>query len=234
MFKAHDIAKKQHRERAQPAARRKLGLLEKKKDYRLRRDDRRKKEAYLKLLRTKAEEANEDQFDFRQLKARTKDGVLQARSGSQALSNDMVKLLKTQDAGYIRTLLNHELRKIEKMKMNLMIPGEGKHTLFVDNDDELDYIDVAERLGTEPEMLLRRENRLRKDQLEDICLPTDTSKLSLADLKKLDKRINRFGELDFVRRELELQQELMKKGPKKKKVDEDGTVTYIWEPQRKR
>ena len=105
MFKAHDIAKKQHRERHQPSDRKKWGLLEKKKDYRQRAQDYHKKQAHLALLKSKASQFNEDEFNYGMIRNKTRDGVLtKQRDTSQALSNDAVKLLKTQDEGYIRTL----------------------------------------------------------------------------------------------------------------------------------
>ena len=57
------------------AARRKYGLLEKKKDYLLRANDYHKKEAALQHLRRKAEERNPDEFYFAMQSSRSVGGI---------------------------------------------------------------------------------------------------------------------------------------------------------------
>jgi len=66
-------------------ARRKYGLLEKKKDYVLRAKDFHRKEKTIKSLRKKAEERNPDEFYFAMEKARTKGGVHIARCAPSPL-----------------------------------------------------------------------------------------------------------------------------------------------------
>jgi Utp11 protein len=61
------------------AARRRYGLLEKKKDYILRAKDFHNKEKTLVQLRRKAEERNPDEFYFAMQRVGTKDGVLATR-----------------------------------------------------------------------------------------------------------------------------------------------------------
>lgn len=217
MFKAHDIAKKQHRERHQPTDRKKWGLLEKKKDYRQRAQDYHKKQAHLALLKSKASQANEDEFDYGMIRNRTKDGVLiKQRETSRPLSNDAVKLLKTQDEGYIHTLENQQRKKVERAKENILLPSSGKRTVFVDNEKQMKKWSNknATTGGAETSEETQREK--------------------LAALKETKARIERQKELSKLRQEVDLQRELMKKGPKVKNVDGEGRISYKWLPVRKR
>jgi len=65
------IQRREHRERAQPAARAKLGLLEKKKDYKQRAVAYHRKQDRLQALRLRAAFRNPDEFNFKMLKSHT-------------------------------------------------------------------------------------------------------------------------------------------------------------------
>jgi U3 small nucleolar RNA-associated protein 11 len=59
------IGTRVHKERPQPVDRRKLGPLEKHKDYKVRAENYNKKKSYLHNLRRKAETKNVDEFYFK-------------------------------------------------------------------------------------------------------------------------------------------------------------------------
>lgn len=133
----HQIQKKQHRERAQPQERKKWGLLEKKKDYKLRAADYHAKQAELKLLKKRAEERNPDEYYHQMTRTQLNEDANKVRTNmGQALSNDAVKLLKTQDSGYVRTQIAQEQHNIERLQNELIFGGTGKHTVFVDDVEE--------------------------------------------------------------------------------------------------
>ncbi|KIV80050.1 hypothetical protein PV11_07580 [Exophiala sideris] len=116
------VTRRPHKERSQPQSREKWGILEKHKDYSLRAQDYNKKKKKLEQLSQKARERNPDEFAFGML-SQGKAGLgkhkaSKSADGSQAgrLSHDAVQLLKTQDAGYLRTVAAKGRKEIEKLK----------------------------------------------------------------------------------------------------------------------
>lgn len=242
----HNVQKKQHRERSQTQDRAKYGLLEKKKDYKLRAADYHKKQAALKSLRNKASQYNPDEYYHAMTRTQTDDrGILIADRGNDVLSNDQVKLLKSQDANYIRTMRLNEVNKIIKQKENLGFKGKGKHTVFVDNQQQQQSFKPEEFFNTDKDLLNRRENRLTIDQLENnrkLVNNNDIDELTKdkfqqdkeKQFKLLKKRLERESQLREVESRMEQQKELMKKGNKKKVIDDNGKVLFKWKNQRKR
>lgn len=96
------MSRRNHRERAQPLNRQRLGLLEKHKDYVHRARDYKSKKDRIKKLREKAAFRNKDEFYWGMVKGQTKGGVAIADRGNESLSTDMVRLLKSQDVGYVK------------------------------------------------------------------------------------------------------------------------------------
>lgn len=240
----HNVQKKQHRERGQITSRARFGLLEKKKDYKLRSENFHKNQAKLKLLKEKAKNYNEDEF-YHAMKNRetNEDGILiQKRQFSENLSNDQVLLLKGQDLNYLNTISSKENRKIEKSMNSMNLFGSnGKHTVFVQDKEEFENFNPEEYFETDKALLGRRENRLKTSQLlsSNKSLSQDTESLeeSLAykrrELDVLKQRIEREKKLKDVKSKLQLQRELMKPGSKKK-ITKDGQVVYKWKNERKK
>ncbi|POY73658.1 hypothetical protein BMF94_3193 [Rhodotorula taiwanensis] len=111
--------KRQHRERAQPAHRKKLGHLEKHQDYVKRARDFHSKEDRIQKLREKASFRNKDEFYFGMIKSKTKKGIHVQSRGNEPLPTDLVKALKTQDATYIRMQATMEQGRVRKLKEEL-------------------------------------------------------------------------------------------------------------------
>ncbi|KAG9200694.1 hypothetical protein G6514_006713 [Epicoccum nigrum] len=156
------VQRRNHKERAQPEERQKWGLLEKRKDYKLRAADHRQKKQKLKLLSEKARDRNPDEFSFKMLSSSVdKRGLKVADRGNEALSTDVVKLLKTQDAAYIRTVLQQVRRERARLEERLVLEEAGEvqtlrdggesrqgvHRVFVADEAEQERFDADAWFG---------------------------------------------------------------------------------------
>lgn len=146
------IQRRNHRERDQPAERKKWGLLEKRKDYKLRAADHKTKQKKIKALQQKASERNEDEFYFSMVNNTTKGGIKVAKRGESnsggatgSLDLDVVKLMKTQDVGYLRTVLQSTRREMERVREEAVVaqrgvnvqPARGDGKVIFDEDGEV-------------------------------------------------------------------------------------------------
>jgi U3 small nucleolar RNA-associated protein 11 len=152
-----------------------LGLLEKRQDYKKRAQDHKLKRQKLKLLKDKASERNPDEFSFGMMSSRVDiAGRKIADRGNKALSMDVVKLLKTQDAGYIRTMLQMVRKEREALEEKIVLGKKdartldegdsrhGKHTVFVEDKEDQKAFKVDEWFGTDRNLADRAWNRPRK------------------------------------------------------------------------
>ncbi|KAJ2904532.1 U3 snoRNP-associated protein Utp11 [Zalerion maritima] len=146
------IQRAPYKERSQPIARKKLGLLEKHKDYSLRAASHNRKKSQLRSLRLLASNRNEDEFHHGMLSRRgpsrstltsgTKkwDGTVAADRGSKVLDIDAVRLLKTQDMGYVRTVRNVAQREVRRLREKVVLAesmlGGAAHEKEDDDDDD--------------------------------------------------------------------------------------------------
>lgn len=189
------VQRRPHRERAQPLERTKHGLLEKHKDYSKRAADFNAKKARLRILRQKATDRNPDEFNFGMMSSRTNKGVKVADRGNAALGNAVVKLMKTQDAGYLKTMATRTRQQIERLEGKIQLvekKGEddetairlnvltdnaegrvSKHTVFFDDNDlNRQNFDPTTWLQTDTAGLTRAYNRPRLTSLQDGLLTT--------------------------------------------------------------
>lgn len=176
------VQRRNHKERAQPLEREKWGLLEKRKDYKLRAADHREKKAKLKILSQKARDRNPDEFSFKMMSSQVdKQGRKVADRGNKALSVDVVKLLKTQDAGYIRTMLQVTRKEREELEKKLVMEEQGevraikdgerarqgKHRVFVENEEEQEEFDPDAWFGRGEQIPGRSESPTFGDLQDD-------------------------------------------------------------------
>jgi U3 small nucleolar RNA-associated protein 11 len=133
------VKRKTHKERSQPAERRKFGLLEKKKDYVLRARDFHKKEDAIKVLKTKAGNRNPDEFYFGMERSKTVGGVHQGRADeSNKYTADELALMKTQDVKYVSLKASIETKAAAKLRANLHNVGLDADEYFLSSEEEED------------------------------------------------------------------------------------------------
>lgn len=113
------VQRRNHKERGQLASRKQLGLLEKKKDYKLRAEDHHAKTKALKRLEEKVQNKNVDEFSFAMIRGRIdrKSGqhITGASNEQKNFSHALISLLKTQDSGALREQLRKEKKRLDKL-----------------------------------------------------------------------------------------------------------------------
>ena len=135
-----------HKERSQPQNRTRLGLLEKKKDYKLRSRDFHAKQDRLRSMREKVANRNPDEFYFGMHRSKVDGGATSGRGTGRHVRTDEgraidaekgglgpegVRIMKDQDLAYVRMRMSMDERKVERMQGSL-------HYLENDDDDHRD------------------------------------------------------------------------------------------------
>lgn len=110
-----------------------------------------KKKATLKSLRQKAADRNEDEFYFGMMSrkgagSRIKDGrswtgTIEGDRGNTNLDVDTVRLLKTQDMGYIRTMRQVAAKQVAQLEEQVVITKGFDRLDEDDNEDNDDFDD---------------------------------------------------------------------------------------------
>mmetsp|Transcript_15000 Transcript_15000/g.27683 ORF Transcript_15000/g.27683 Transcript_15000/m.27683 type:complete len:249 (-) Transcript_15000:83-829(-) len=236
-----------HKERAQPSYRKKLGLLEKKKDYRVRAKDFKEKKSALDNLQKKAADRNPDEFYFKMVRARTKDGVHTIRKEQE--KDEVLKLIRSQNLAYLKLNESLEESRIRKLRENLhFIDVEGaptgRHTIFLDDEEEYDNFDKATYFETSEAFADNPSNRPTKKQLaEGNLLVAGThrdlkraSSKSTKSYVELEARMKRQKKIKRAMEHIQLTKNLAGKGAKTKiKNGEKGQpAVYRWKQERKR
>ena len=149
-------------------------------DYSLRAKDYNEKKKRLRILRQKAADRNPDEFHFGMMSSKTHNGGQKlADRGNKALSQEAVKLLKTQDTGYLRTMAQKTRKERERLEKEYLL-GEGKgvrvlgqiaedlageHMVFVESREEQQDFDAEEWFKTSGKGLSRTYNRPRTREI---------------------------------------------------------------------
>ncbi|KAK4152225.1 small-subunit processome [Chaetomidium leptoderma] len=179
----NSVQRRSHRERAQPLERQRLGLLEKKKDYQKRAKDYNKKKAVLKSLRQKAADRNEDEFYYGMMsrkgpgasltRGKAYTGNVDGDRGNKAMDVDTVRLLKTQDLGYIRTMRNVAAKEVRALEERFVLAGGTEQGDGDDDDDGDDDMGTSASAPQKPKKIVffdgveEREQALEQAEDED-------------------------------------------------------------------
>lgn len=246
--KAAKSGARSHKERHQPESRQHLGLLEKKKDYKLRAKNHHLKENKLKALQRKILNKNPDEFYFHMINSEMKDGYHYEKEKPDEYTEAQLKLMNTQDINYVNYKHSIEAKKIEKLKAQLhFLEVDGRpqnnHTFFVDTKSEAKKFDVVKHLDTHPSVMERSYNRPRVDNLKKLKIQgadhiESVSKQIRQQYQELSKRIEREQELNVVSQKLDIKKKLVSKNDAPLKKVKEGTKTappvYMWKKERKR
>ncbi|XP_041799154.1 probable U3 small nucleolar RNA-associated protein 11 [Chelmon rostratus] len=249
--KALKSRQRNHHERSQPGFRKNLGLLEKKKDYKLRADDYHKKQNTLAALRKKALDKNPDEFYYKMINSQLQDGVHVAKKANEEVevTEEQKKMMRTQDIKYVEMKRVAEAKKIERLKGELHLldadsKQKNKHTFFVDSKKEVQSFDLAKQLNTAPELVDRVYNRPTLETLETKTIQGAVEPHSMKKLarqrkhqyKILSQRIDREKKMFVISQKIQTRMDLQDKNKKVKvkKETPNAAAVYKFEAKRKR
>lgn len=256
----YPFKKKTYQERAQPSSRKKLGFLEKHKDYVLRAQDAHQKERQLKKLKRLVQNRNPDEFRFGMEHTHVDSETGEVRrdnnsdeKDSNKYTEDEIKLMQTEDIAYLTMRQTMDLRKAEKLKSTLhYLDQESKntHTLFVDSDDDNDYEDeeeiVAKKLDTVPELIhskvMPRTEQLRSESIivggskaADIKTMISNEKSRSKAYREIEAREARAKRIKMLAREMDIKRQLTGTEKKYRVYDKKtGTTQFVWRQERKK
>jgi hypothetical protein len=105
----------------------------------------------------------------------------------------------------------------------------GKHTLFVDDDEDVEDVDVAERMGRDARLLAAGV-----DVDAEAVAAQPLAEQSLAGYKEVFGRQERAKKLQNVLEHIELSSNLKKKGKRMAVEGKGGKKQYVWFRERSR
>lgn len=204
------------------------------KDYSARAKDFNQKKTKLKALRQKVLEKNPDEFYFGMMSrqgptttGKNRTGTVNGDRGNQVLSQDAVRLFKTQDLGYVRTMRNTTMKEVEALEMRIAgIKSQGKKIVFVDDEEEqrrkLEDVEMDDEDEDETPATSIAEKNLRKLQARE------TEKLET----RLEVARERLKALTDAEQALEMQRAKMAKSTTVGGINKNGVKFKA--PERKR
>lgn len=178
----------------------------------------------MKSLKQKAAEKNEDEFYFgmvsrgklsanRLTGGRRWTGTVAGDRGNKSMDMDTVRLLKTQDLGYLRTMRNVVAKEVADLGQKAVITGAFAG-VSIDEEDDEDDLDSDEdeeprkpKAKAKPKKIVfadsveEREEILPEEEDEDVDMDEDDSDRS--DEKKDTHAAKRAENAERLRRKLQ-------------------------------
>ena len=224
------IPRRKYRERGQLEYRKRLGFLEKKKDYKIRAEDYHEKEKKYKNLKEAARTRNPDEFYHKMIKAKIIDGEHVQFADDKNLEQKLVT--NTQFINLVNFKKSRLENEAEKMKVRLQLNknifeggNNSKHTLYYEDEDE--FLEELKK-EKEKEFLNKKRNLNKKEENSEINEEeqklTPENKQLINTYKQRQKHIK---QLEQISQGLQEQKELLK-GGKKKKIG-NGVYKYFME-----
>ena len=215
----------------------------------------------LKSLREKAADRNEDEFYFGMMSrkgpgARIKvgksfTGTVEGDRGNKAMDVDTVRLLKTQDLGYIRTMRNVAAKEVRELEERWVLAGGTEMEDDEDDDESDDGMSTPASKPQTPKKIVffdaadEREQALEKKAEDEDEAMGDSDKDDKKEaearrkeqnLEKLERRLKgakkKLKALKYAEYELELQQAKMAKTATSGGITKSGRRIKVRERKR--
>lgn len=160
------IKRKEHKERAQPAARRKLGQLEKHKDYVIRARKRRERVSRLTQLKRAAAQRNPDEFHIGMTQAvmDVASGRMKRKQQRQSKAQRAKELVGTirnnrTNVRYLEFKAQSDVHRVKELLQEdssialTATAPKNKHVVFVESEDELKHFNALKYFDVTSQML---------------------------------------------------------------------------------
>ena len=225
-------SRRKHLERGQPEYRaKKFPILEKKKDYLVRAADFQSKKKQLVELRELARNRNPDEFYFGMIREKTEKGIVLGTraNGDEELTEDMIKVLKAQDEGYLRTIARTERKKIEHLKK------------------ELPYHEIAE---DDPVSMTKKKRKRKATHVvfEDEKTPITSAAQGTTSVPRpqpqpaepskerrlLAARLSRQKKVELLQMETQYQRVIQTRGKPDQSIEQGDMIIHKWEQARRK
>jgi len=159
---------------------------------------------------------------------KNRTGTVNGDRGNQVLSQDAVRLFKTQDLGYVRTMRNKASKEVEELEKRVVgIRGEGKRIVFVQDEEE-----QREKLGGNDVVMDEDEDGDEPVDLEEKNLKKMQDKESDKLQAKLSIARERLKALTDAEEALDLQRAKMAKSPAAGGINKAGVKFKVRERKR--